>query len=95
MTTTTDHATTTTTSGSSRTTRTAVVTGSTSGIGAETARTLAAQGFHVVVTGRDRARGEDGVSGIRDAGGTAGFVAADLTGEPDDLRATARAWVDS
>ena len=77
------------------TTRTAVVTGSTSGIGAEIARTLAAQRVHVVVTGRDRGRGEEVVRGIRDAGGAATFVAADLTAEPDELRATAREWLDA
>ena len=40
--------------------RTAVVTGSTSGIGAATAHHLAARGAHVVVTGRDGVRGRGG-----------------------------------
>src|SRR6201995_5061953 len=37
--------------------RTALVTGSTDGIGAGIARTLAAEGAHVIVTGRDEIRG--------------------------------------
>ncbi|GAB3686148.1 SDR family NAD(P)-dependent oxidoreductase [Angustibacter aerolatus] len=70
---------------------TVLVTGSTSGIGAATARMLAARGWHVVVTGRDQARGDDVVSGIRSAGGSAAFVAADLTAAPAELRAFAAA----
>lgn len=73
--------------------RTAVVTGSTSGIGAEIARTLGSQGFHVVVTGRDVARAATVVGDIEASGGTATFVAADLTLPPEDLRATARAFL--
>lgn len=69
--------------------RTAVVTGSTSGIGAAIARTLAGEGAHVVISGRDAARGEDVVEEIRAAGGRADFLAADLAGSYDHLRAFA------
>jgi len=75
--------------GSRLTGRTAVVTGSTSGIGAAIARTLAAEGASVVVSGRDPARGACVVADIRDAGGRAEFVAADLAGSYDQLRAFA------
>jgi NAD(P)-dependent dehydrogenase (short-subunit alcohol dehydrogenase family) len=58
---------------------TALVTGGTSGIGKATAIALAGLGAHVVLSGRDAARGEDVVSRIRSSGGKADFVAADLT----------------
>ncbi len=64
--------------------RTALVTGSTSGIGQAIAETLAGHGAHVVVTGRDTARGEAVVSGIRSGGGRADFVRSDR--RPDGLR---------
>lgn len=67
--------------------RTAVVTGSTSGIGEAIARLLAAEGTHVVVSGRQQTSGERVVKEIRGAGGRADFVAADLGGSYEQLRA--------
>src|SRR5436305_1130703 len=59
----------------------AVVTGSTSGIGRAIAIAFASEGADVVVTGRDHARGTAVVDEITGAGGSATFVAADLTDE--------------
>jgi NAD(P)-dependent dehydrogenase (short-subunit alcohol dehydrogenase family) len=59
--------------------RTALVTGSTDGIGAGIARTLAAEGAHVIVTGRDEIRGAKVAAEITGSGGTATFVSADLS----------------
>lgn len=58
--------------------RVALVTGSTSGIGREVARTLAGAGARVVITGRDEERGEKVVGEITEASGEAVFVAHDL-----------------
>ncbi|MFC4628037.1 SDR family NAD(P)-dependent oxidoreductase [Promicromonospora alba] len=72
--------------------RTALVTGSTSNIGRSIAQALAAEGAHVVVSGRNAQRGEEVVADIRERGGKADFVAADLDGSPaasHDLAAAA------
>lgn len=60
--------------------RTALVTGSTSNIGRSIAVALAREGAHVVVSGRDAARGAAVVDQIREDGGRADFVRADLDG---------------
>ncbi|BEP15376.1 SDR family oxidoreductase [Acidothermaceae bacterium B102] len=57
----------------------ALVTGSTGGIGSETARLLAEEGATVIVSGRDEARGRATVASITDTGGQARWIAADLT----------------
>jgi NAD(P)-dependent dehydrogenase (short-subunit alcohol dehydrogenase family) len=71
--------------------RTALVTGSTSNIGRAIAEALAAEGAHVVVSGRDQRRGEAVVAAIRADGGRAGFVRADLDGSPEASRDLAHA----
>ena len=60
--------------------KTALVTGATSNLGRAIALAYGAEGAHVVVSGRDRERGDAVVREIRAAGGRADFVAADLDG---------------
>ena len=73
--------------------RTALVTGSTDGIGAAIAATLAAGGARVIVTGRDAAKGEKVTAAINEGGGAAAFAAADLATAAGvrDLAAATRA----
>jgi NAD(P)-dependent dehydrogenase (short-subunit alcohol dehydrogenase family) len=57
---------------------TALVTGSTDGVGRVVAERLGKMGVRVLVHGRDRARGEAVVADIKNGGGAAEFLAADL-----------------
>jgi NAD(P)-dependent dehydrogenase (short-subunit alcohol dehydrogenase family) len=59
--------------------KTALITGSTDGVGRYVAERLAAQGARVVVHGRDRARGEAVVERIARQGGDARLLIADLS----------------
>ena len=70
--------------------RTALVTGATSGVGAETALALARLGADVLVHGRDRAAGRAVVREARDAGVDATFLPADFA-NPDAVDALAEA----
>jgi NAD(P)-dependent dehydrogenase (short-subunit alcohol dehydrogenase family) len=59
--------------------KTALVTGSTDGLGREVAKSLAAAGAHVIVHGRNVERGREVVAEITASGvGSARFIAADL-----------------
>jgi NAD(P)-dependent dehydrogenase (short-subunit alcohol dehydrogenase family) len=71
--------------------KTALITGSTSNIGRSVAVAFAREGAHVIVSGRDTARGEAVVAGIRSAGGRADFVRADLDGTVSASNALAEA----
>jgi NADP-dependent 3-hydroxy acid dehydrogenase YdfG len=64
----------------------ALVTGASSGIGAATARTLAAEGAAVALLARRRGRLEELADAIRTEGGNAVVVAADVT-DPDQSEA--------
>ncbi len=64
--------------------RVAVVTGGSRGIGAAIGRALAAQGARVIVTGRDHAALHAVTAQIRESGGHAHPVVAELT-DPDQV----------
>lgn len=70
--------------------RTALVTGGSSGIGRAIAGALADAGAHVLVAARTRATIDETLLGIRQAGGTADGIVADLSS-----RAGARALADA
>lgn len=69
--------------------RIVLVTGSTSGIGADAAKLFASEGADVIVTGRRPQLGERIVHEIRDAGGQARYINADLT-DRDAVRRVAQ-----
>jgi hypothetical protein len=76
--------------------RTALVTGSTNGIGRAAALALGRLGADVVVHGRDATAGREVVQALDDVGARATFVAADFT-DPDAVRnlaAATRDWAD-
>ena len=67
----------------------ALITGATSGIGKATAFALANRGAHVLVGGRNAARGEAVVTSLRASGAKADFIDVDL-GSSDSARELAR-----
>jgi NAD(P)-dependent dehydrogenase (short-subunit alcohol dehydrogenase family) len=69
--------------------RTALVTGSTGGLGAAFATALAEQGAFVVVSGRDKARGRAVLERIASTGGAAALVTADLGQGAQEVRVLA------
>ncbi|MEU8407170.1 SDR family oxidoreductase [Micromonospora sp. NPDC048842] len=64
----------------------AIVTGASSGIGAATARRLAAEGFHVLAAARRAERLTDLVAEITTAGGQATVVTCDVTSDESVAR---------
>ena len=70
-----------------------IVTGSTRGIGEGIASRFAREGASVIVTGRTTDAGESVTDAIREEGGDAHFVRADMR-EPDDIEALIGETVD-
>ena len=65
----------------------ALITGGNSGIGRATAALLAQEGATVVLTGRNKERGEEVAKGINETGGQAVFLQADVRVADDCRRA--------
>jgi NAD(P)-dependent dehydrogenase (short-subunit alcohol dehydrogenase family) len=66
--------------------RTALITGSTGGLGVAIASGFADEEAFVIVSGRDKSRGDIVVADIRRRGGNAAFVAADLSAGEDGVK---------
>ena len=66
--------------------KTVLITGSTDGVGRVVAKRLGEGGWRVLVHGRDRGRGAEVVAEIKAAGGSAEFLAADLSSMADIRR---------
>jgi NADP-dependent 3-hydroxy acid dehydrogenase YdfG len=73
----------------------ALITGSSSGIGAATARRLAAGGAAVALVARRRDRLEELAAAITGAGGTALVIEADVTGEQQAAAAVERTMAEA
>ena len=69
--------------------KTALVTGATGNIGRAIAEAFAAEGAHVVISGRSADRGAQVADGIGSRGGRADFVMAELDGSAEASRALA------
>ncbi|MBY5591922.1 SDR family oxidoreductase [Rhizobium leguminosarum] len=78
------------------TTKTALVTGATAGIGFEIARSLAVEGARVVITGRDRAKLDSALASVKDAVGLeiSGIVADAASAEGAAIIASVEPSVD-
>lgn len=74
--------------------KTAVVTGSTRGIGAGIAERLAAEGAQVVISGRTNDAGRSVAKSIREQGGEATFVETDVS-VPESIHALFEATIDA
>jgi NAD(P)-dependent dehydrogenase (short-subunit alcohol dehydrogenase family) len=72
----------------------ALVTGGTSGLGYDGALAFAREGAKVVISGRRAKEGEEAAAAIRQAGGEALFVRADVSRE-EDVAAMVKACVDA
>jgi NAD(P)-dependent dehydrogenase (short-subunit alcohol dehydrogenase family) len=66
--------------------KTALITGPTDGVGRVVAKRLGEAGWRVLVHGRDRGRGDRVAAEIKDAGGSAEFLMADLSSLADVRR---------
>lgn len=63
--------------------KTALVTGANKGIGLETVRQLAKQGFHVLLAARDEKRGNDAAAALKSEGLSVEFIKLDVTSDAD------------